>query len=280
MGQTVDPKISAEVGYALALAIKAGYPIDDSFKSDAATRCSRLYDGTNRWEDRALLAASLSMLGASTGSTKVNEVLRRGQSISPFARLRLAEALVHSNRAMARNSESATVEIRDAVLHSGQNSIDFTRTGDGEAFFAVEAQTYRPSLAESIRGVRIARRFETRNRAGIWTEVARPIKVGSEVRCTVVVWGDDIPDAMKVMEPIPAGFEFIDDEENQFDTNREERDGAMIHFFANSGAPIVFRYYLRAESEGSLIALPAVGKYLRRPGVRGNSSATDIVVKP
>jgi len=72
------------------------------------------------------------------------------------------------------------------------------------------AQTYRPSLTESGRGVRVARRFETRNDAGVWTEVIGSVKPGEPVRTTVVVWGDDISDALKVAEPIPAGFEYVD----------------------------------------------------------------------
>jgi hypothetical protein len=117
------------------------------------------------------------------------------------------------------------------------------------------------------------------NEAGIWTEVNGVVKPNEPVRCTVVVWGDDVSDALKVSEPIPAGFEFVDSDFTA-DALEEVRDGALVHYLMNSGTPTHFRYYLRAEADGSLIALPAVAEYLRRPATRGNSAASEIVVHP
>ena len=97
------------------------------------------------------------------------------------------------------------------------------------------------------------------------------------MRCTVVIWGDDIPDALKVTEPLPAGFEFVDSEYTA-QSREEVRDGAILHYQLNHGSPTFFRYYLRAESDGQLIALPAVAEFLRRPASRGNSSSNEIKV--
>jgi uncharacterized protein YfaS (alpha-2-macroglobulin family) len=389
-GAPADPKITAEVGYALALAEQHGYTVYQSIRDAAVNGCDSLYRQTNLWEDRARLAASLKALKATNGDRFVSEVAERGLNLSPFAKLRLAEVLLstQADRAqeyldnvlklvsdgpssayvpvgfgigwsasdtettaelltvlhLARQQTalqtrlarrlaipgraytlcpedsaaivialsqygqdhpdaksigeaevtvngkqfsllhstvdvSASVEIRDTLLHGGANTVQLRRSGDGEAFFTVQARVYRPLLTESILGVRVARRFEVRNEAGVWTEVTNFIKPGEPVRCTVVVWGDDISDALRVTEPIPAGFEYVDSDYTSY-SREEVRDGALAHYLLNSGTPTYFRYYLRAEADGRLIALPATAEYLRRPATHGRSSASEVVVHP
>ena len=389
-GTPADPKITAEVGYAIALAKRHGFTVFQTTKQAAMEGCSDLYRGTNLWEDRARLAASQLMLGQPGAETFINEVIERGLKISPFSTLRMAEALIPNHRERAQQlldrvlplvsdgpatayiplgfgigwsasedetaaellivlhllnehpelqvklarrlsvpdtrtyasaedtaakvmalslygedhpdaksigdamvaingksyplahstvDESASVEIRDSILKGGSNTVSLHRSGDGETLFTVQARVYRPSLSESIRGVRVTRRFETRNDAGVWTEVAGVVKPGEPVRCTVVVWGDDISDALRLNEPIPAGFEYVDSDYTAY-ARQEVRDGAVVHYLLNSGTPTYFRYYIRAEADGELIALPATAEYLRRPATRGNSSATEIVVHP
>ncbi len=173
--------------------------------------------------------------------------------------------------------ETASVEIREPVLQPSDNSVSISRTGDGEALYTVRVRYYRSTLAETVRGIRVNRRYEHRNEAGVWTEIDGHVLPGEPVRCTVVIWGDDIPDALKVTEPLPAGFEFVDSEYTA-QSREEVRDGAILHYLLNHGSPTFFRYYLRAESDGQLIALPAVAEFLRRPASRGNSSSNEIKV--
>ncbi|MDR3688447.1 MAG: MG2 domain-containing protein [Fimbriimonas sp.] len=385
-----EAKITAEVGYALALARNNGYTVFNSTFQAAVGGCQNQYNRTNLWEDRARLAASLMFLGDKYAPTLCDEVVQRGLKISPFGKLRLAEALIKTNPGAAQSlvdevlglisegpatayvpvgfgvgwtasetettaallldlnllkekpalqsklarrlaipdrqsyssaediastalaldlyakehpdakeigqaevrlngssyqldhstvSESAMVEIRDPVLHGGSNTLELTRTGDGEALYTVEVHSYRPQLDESIHGVRVVRRFEAMNDAGVWTEISGHVKPSEPVRCTVVVWGDDLPDALKVTEPIPAGFEYVDSDYTSY-SREEVRDGAVVHYLLNAGTPTYFRYYLRAESDGRLIALPAVAEYLRRPATHGNSNAMEVIVSP
>jgi len=174
------------------------------------------------------------------------------------------------------NMVSATIP-RSALV-SGQNSIKIHRTGSGGAFYIIDATVFRPRFEESVKGIRVLRRYEVKNGAGIWVELNRAVRPGEPVRCTVVTWGDDLSDGLRVTEPIPAGFEFVESEYYAY--GREEvRDGAVLHYLLNNGAPQTFRYYLRAESEGKLIALPASAEYLRRPATRGQSAVERIEVK-
>lgn len=173
--------------------------------------------------------------------------------------------------------ESASIELPPMQLPNGVIHLD--RTGEGEAFYVVTLRYYRNQLNENSTGVRVLRRYEVKNPAGVWTEVDRVIHPGEPVRCTVVVWGDDRSDAVRVNEPIPAGFEFVDADEIP-GAEQDVRDGAVVHYLVNGGTPLTFRYYLRAESDGKLVALPAIAEYLRRPLQRGQSGMTPLEVHP
>jgi hypothetical protein len=173
--------------------------------------------------------------------------------------------------------DSASVNAYNVPLHPGSNPVSITRTGDGVALYKLATDFFRPADNESHVGLRVARRFEVRNAAGIWTEVDRVIKPGEPVRVTISVWGDDIPDAVRVDEPLPAGFEFVDSDLN-YRAREEVRDRAVVHYLANAGTPTVFRYYIRAEAGGKIVAPPASGQYLRRPLVLGHGATQPLEV--
>lgn len=175
-------------------------------------------------------------------------------------------------------AEAATAHIPRELLKDGENAIAIHRTGLGEASYTLDARVYRPAGGETTEGVRVLRRYEVKNAGGTWVELNRPVRPGEPVRCTAIAWGDGIRDAVKVVEPIPAGFEFIEDE-SEIEGYQEVRDGAVVHYLTNSGLPQTFRYYLRAESEGTLVALPATAEYLRRPRVHGHTVPVRVVVE-
>lgn len=168
------------------------------------------------------------------------------------------------------------VEVPQSLLRSGKNEVSIAGQGSGRVI--IENRVNVPIANENIRGIRVVRRYEVRNAAGTWVETTGNVKAGETVRCTVVVWGDSVPDALRVNEPLPAGFEYLDDDAMGTDARQEVRDGAVVHYVMAGGEPLVFRYYIRAESEGKLTALPAVAEVLRRPSNRGNSAPMSISV--
>lgn len=191
------------------------------------------------------------------------------------------------NAPAAGANKPFTVAVPRGLLRSGDNTFTLRREGGGagEVFVFLSATLFRPALVESQSGMRILRRWEAPNAFGTWDEVPSDgtgtIKPSTPVRVTVVVWPDDKTDALRVTQPIPAGFEFVDSELGSAGAAREEiRDGAVAHYLRaeGEGRPLTFRYYLRAESDGRLLALPATGEVLRRPHVRGNSSAQPLTV--
>ncbi len=384
-----DPVVTARVASALATAKGTGFRVFEGLLNATREAAVARYNATNLWEHRAPLAAALARLGDARGKDLVDEVLKRGAGMSPYARMRLAgglialgrkgdaEALVrgvlkdtpagaletfvpagegiewsatdvettaetlfvlaklgieretqtklarwlvapdqawrssdedaslvralaaylaghpeaarlgevsvevNGTRIEAKPStvgESATARVPRELLKTGANNVVVRRTGEGEAFYSVDARIYRPAPVETTEGVRVLRRFEVKNAGGTWVELDRPVRTGEPVRCTAVAWGDDFRDAVKVVEPIPAGFEFMDDE-SAVEGYQEVRDGAVVHYLTNSGLPQTFRYYLRAESEGALVALPATAEYLRRPRMRGHTVSVRVVVE-
>ncbi|HVT13542.1 MAG TPA: MG2 domain-containing protein [Fimbriimonadaceae bacterium] len=385
-----DPVITARVLWALGLARRSGITVYENLLRGAQYAATDQYNKTNLWEHRALLAASLMLTRAEKARDKIDEVIRRGKSLSPYSKLRMVEAMVMADSAQGASelAESALKDVSNGpdaaflptragigwtagnvettaaalsailaldvrkdlqpkfarwlvlpdndywrsseedatvawtlsnyvlshpdptrigeveilvngmsarstpakigdialatiprnLLKSGENTLELKRTESGEAFFTVEASVYRPNLDETVHGVRVLRRFEVQNDAGIWVELNRKVQPGEPVRCTVIAWGDDVPDAMRIVEPIPAGFEFVDGEASAW-SDQEVRDGAVIHYLVNQGAPQVFRYYIRAEAEGMLTALPAFAEYIRRPADRGQSNGERLEVR-
>jgi uncharacterized protein YfaS (alpha-2-macroglobulin family) len=173
--------------------------------------------------------------------------------------------------------QSVSAQIPVSVLKNGDNKLVFAKASDGQAFFSVESKIFLPDINESTKGIRVLRRFEVKNPGGTWVELDRPVAIGEPVRCTVLAWGDNYRDAIQLTEPIPAGFEFVEDQ-SPSQGDQEVRDGAVVDYLINSTTPQVFSYYLRSESTGRLTALPALAEYTRRPRLRGNTPPQKLTV--
>jgi uncharacterized protein YfaS (alpha-2-macroglobulin family) len=179
-----------------------------------------------------------------------------------------------------------TALVSSNLLKDGANTVTVRRNGGdnevprSDVFVTAEATVYRPQETETAAEMRVLRRLEMQTLYGTWTEIKPETVVppGAPVRVTVVVWPNETADALRVTEPLPSGFEYADGEVYSY-SREEVRDGAITHYLLVSGAsPVTFRYYLRAESEGTLIALPASGELIRRPTIRGGSAAQVLTV--
>ncbi|MBC8101332.1 MAG: hypothetical protein H7Z41_01925 [Cytophagales bacterium] len=177
-----------------------------------------------------------------------------------------------------------TAVVPIALLKDGENSVRLTRQAGraaaGELFATATATVYRPQTGETDNGLRVLRRWEVQNPYGLWEALTpgKTIRPGVPVRVTVVAWPGEEADALRVEEPLPSGFEFVDSELGN-GAREEVRDGAIIHFLRADGAtPVSFRYFLRAEASGTFTVLPASGELIRRPAVQGASAPQPIVV--
>ena len=192
-------------------------------------------------------------------------------------------AVAFNKRAAGTEDQPLTATVPTALLKTGANTLALHRLrGRGELFIEADATVYRPHTDEADRGLRVLRRWEAQNPWGTWQPLppTGAVSPSAPVRVTVLAWpaGDDT-DALRITEPLPSGFEVVDSDALSGGGREEVRDGAVIHYVRSEGAtPVTFRYYLRAEAAGNLLALPATGEVIRRPSVRGNSSATALVV--
>ncbi len=143
----------------------------------------------------------------------------------------------------------------------------------GEVFYALESRYFDNTNTESPSGIRVLRRFEVMNEAGQWEELKRAVRVNEPVRVSVVAWSDGLSEPIRITEPIPAGFEYADGDTSSW-AYEEVRDGAVVHTLVVGDQPLFFRYYLRAESPGTVLALPAIMEVLRRGDAAGQSSAS------
>lgn len=172
----------------------------------------------------------------------------------------------------------ASAPIPAGALRAGFNRVEIERGLGGNAQVTLVGRAFVPGGVESSSGIRVLRRWEVLNAVGVWTELDRDVRPGEPVRVTVVVWGDGLDDAIRVVQPIPSGFEYVDTE--IFGGGREEvRDGAVVSYLPNATDPITLRVVLRAESDGKRVGLATSAGYLRRPTTRGISRAIDLVVR-
>lgn len=389
-GQSAKSNVTAHVLTALARARANGVNVSDKMFAGARFGILQLYARDGLWENRAQLAAAVVITGEPAAKDLVSEVLRRGIKLSPYARLRLAEALallgdkdqgsklvdevladaiigpstaripagegtgwqatdtettaqgllalhalgVHEDiqsklagdlaspseswrpvedqaaAAVAlavygkdhpdaselgdvhlslngtalepqasHVSNSVGANVPRAALQSS-NSLRIERSSGGEAFYEVQTLTYRPDLETADVGLGVLRRIELKTPNGVWREF-RPgetIQAGDSIRATVLVWGRGQQQPTRVTEPIPAGFEYVEDERG-LDCRQEVRDGAVVHYVMTTSEPIHFSYYLRSESAGKVIALPATAELLSSPDKRGQSGAQVLEIK-
>lgn len=161
---------------------------------------------------------------------------------------------------------------------TGSNKATLSIAGEGEVFYQIDARIFRPLPDESQRGVRVFRRFEVKNSNGVWEELNRDVRPNEPVRVTALVWGDSLEDPMRLIEPIPAGFEFLEDDWTNGGAYSEVRDGSITHYLDAQGLPLTVRYYIRAETDGKLIVSPAIADILRRPDSRGQSRREEVRV--
>jgi uncharacterized protein YfaS (alpha-2-macroglobulin family) len=264
-----------------AVALKA----DDTLQAKLARWLVLPSDGDNAVEqptaDKALTARALLTYARAHGNTGTGAPLAEAD----YALNVNGTAVPWTPRAAGTQSFAPlTASVPRSLLKDGPNAVAIRRVGGNggdEAFASAEATVYRPQAAETDAGMRVLRRFETQTAFGTWEQVREGSVVwpSSPVRVTVVVWPNEEADALRVAEPLPSGFEYVDGEHQAYSRD-EVRDGAVLHYLRVDGAqPVTFRYYLRAESEGALLALPATGELIRRPAVRGGSAAQELTVR-
>jgi len=389
-GARSNPRVTEHVLTAIARTNDTPAAVSERMKRSAQNASEQAYNQSQLWDLKASLASALVLSKAPHASDHLDEVMRRGIKMSPYARLRVAEAL-----AMSGNPDDAQKIVTDALtdaeigpssakvpageglgwmstdtettaqalltLHAlrsnedlqaklarelaqpedgwmpcndkamvvialaaylkdhpdatdlgdirakfngtdlvftasklknemitnvprtsltSENAISLERGGGGQAFYELRAQYYSPQLDPSETGIAVIRRFEAMSANGVWHQLApaETVTAGEPIRSTVLAWGEGPEQASRISEPIPAGFEYVQDEGGDDGIFEQVRDGSVEHYVMTSSEPLHFTYYLRAESTGTVTALPATAELLRNPSRRGQSSAQTLKI--
>jgi uncharacterized protein YfaS (alpha-2-macroglobulin family) len=387
-GGQSDPRVTEHILSVIARTDGTPYAVSKRMRQAAQSATMSNYDQSQLWDLKACLAASLALSNANNWKLKTDEVLRRGIKMSPYARLRLAEALavrgetddarklvegaltdaeigpgsakipageglnwiatdtettaqaflalhaLHESdtlqsklvRDLAQpedswmpcNDEAMVVlalntylqdhpeatdlsdlkgmfngasvmfkpsKVKNAMSASiprsalkTENAFTLERDGHGMAFYEIRADYYDPNLHTEETGIGVMRRLEKMSENGVWHPIldGDSITAGNPIRCTVLAWGQGAEQASRISEPIPAGFEYVQDDYSDDGVFEQVRDGSIEHYVMTSSEPIHFTYYLRPESTGTVTALPATAELLRDPTKRGQSDAATL----
>ena len=190
-----------------------------------------------------------------------------------------------------------TLNLNDAQLKSGENRIEFVKTGNGPLYTSASLSSFSQAETIAAAGNRItvqrtyARIKQTLNPKSGQIEVQKqPLKPGDKVSS-----GEEIEVQMTVTSPNdytylmfadykPAGFETVETFSGYLSQNgsffyRELRDDRVVMFLDSlRQGTQVLNYRLRAETPGVFHALPHQAEAMYAPQIQANSSSWRIEV--
>ncbi|MBT1071106.1 carboxypeptidase regulatory-like domain-containing protein [Pelotalea chapellei] len=224
-----------------------------------------------------------------------------GESGSYDGRLLLNDREIE--RFSVRNGKLAEGRSRIALpmadLIAGTNRLKFERNNASGAAFVAGVLSHRLPLeraagALGLTVTRTASRLATRKEGESWMVDRLPLKgealrTGDEVEVELTVANRESLDYVIIEDPLPAGFEvretsddgrFAGDDYDGWSTHRERHDEKMA-FFITSLPPGEhrFRYLVKPELAGKMVALPAAVWPMYRPELRGESAAWHVTVE-
>jgi hypothetical protein len=195
-----------------------------------------------------------------------------------------------------------------SALRDGANTISIERQGQGALYYtAVLDQHVRMNpIAAEDNGVSVKRdyfvvteRLDQGRLIEEETPLSGPVAIGDTVRVKVsmtVSAGADI-EHVNLEDRFPSGFEVKQDPRPQYGWSwrwspmwsaKEVHDDRVVFFATRlywwhpqqSTRTYEYRYDLRAETEGTFLALPAFAEAVYAPETNGRSAAVEFVVTP
>ena len=199
-----------------------------------------------------------------------------------------------------QNPLPITVAASASALHPGGNQIRITRTGPGVLYWSAFASYFKrdpkpsPTGATALNILREYFKLAPENNAGhiVYTEqpVQGPLQSGDimEVRLTVSATGDE--QYLQIEDPIPAGFEFVE-QENLYElkqrpswwdfyyTQREFHDDRAALFSTTfRRGQGQFHYLLKAVEPGAYQANPARVLPMYEPARQSSTPSATVTI--
>jgi len=169
------------------------------------------------------------------------------------------------------------------------NIIKFQKEGPGNLYYSNLLSYYQKGfIKERNSGFKIERFYEKvvieKKGEEIYEKyepVREPVKVGDKIRVKLRITGEDFYEFIIIEDPLPSGFEVIEDEKNYYFYNEKQvRDEKVVFFWTEWYGEKVkeITYYIRPEIVGSFHVLPAKVYLMYFPDVYGNSDENYIKV--
>jgi hypothetical protein len=199
-----------------------------------------------------------------------------------------------------QNPLPITVAASAASLHPGANQVKITRTGPGVLYWSAFASYFKrepnpsPTGATALNILRAYYKLAPENNAGhiVYSEqpVQGPLQSGDvmEVRLTVSATGDE--QYLEIEDPIPAGFEFVE-QENLYElkqrpswwdfyyTQREFHDDRAALFSTTfRRGQGQFHYMLKAVEPGAYQANPARVLPMYEPARQSSTPSATVTI--
>lgn len=171
-------------------------------------------------------------------------------------------------------ADAVKVNLSALDLKTGDNAIRIEKTGNGNLYWAARLSYLQPSsqVVPVARGIEVERKYRVPTED---PSAAGTLDPGSVVYVDVTIRTHENLRYALLQEPIPAGCEVIEGEEDRIPEigldRREVWDNKLVLYFDYlPRGERTFTYLLRTEAPGSYRILPTSAELMYFPEVRGN----------
>jgi hypothetical protein len=202
----------------------------------------------------------------------------------------------HSVQSAALPPQVGDITIGHNGLQPGDNLLTLQRDGRGSLYYSAWLRYFiQPEKITPVeKGLKVKREYNIishrKNRNGQTQEhltplSGQPVKRGEKLRVIVTIEPDADYRFVIVEDPLPAGFELDEREEDKnvssYWAHREVRDEKVAMFVQglSKKKPVSFSYDLHPEMYGTVSVLPALAYCMYDPQVRGHSGSEVITIE-
>jgi len=178
----------------------------------------------------------------------------------------------------------------EKIKKGGQNIIKIDKEGIGNLYYSSLLTYYQKGLiTEKNSGFKIERIYEKviiekKEEEEIeekFEPLNGPVKIGDKIRVKLKITGENFYEFIIIEDPLPSGFEVIEDEKDyNFYSERQIKDEKVVFFRTGWDGEETkeITYYIRPEIVGSFHVLPAKVYLMYFPDVYGSSDENNLKV--
>ena len=200
------------------------------------------------------------------------------------------------------DAKNRTLSLDAGLFQPGSNKIRMVKTGPGKIHFAFAADYYTPAEKVEAHGdlLQVKRAYrphaDPEDRGEDWVQPGwsvvvskfrpaeqveldlRELLAGQKTRVALELHARDPLAYVVVEDPLPAGFEVVEDSA-QGDFDRfERRDNRAVFFFSKVNGKMPVSYVIRAVHPGTFRALPTFAAPMYEPALWGRGESAPFTI--